>query len=166
MDEAGYLRVNLRGRERDGIVDPGPAYDDVCDDIDRLVASLCDEATGQPIAGRARRAYNEAETGLPSRRLVPDLVFPWTGPTAASTRRLVSTALPGFKFDVPDRIPSGRSGNHTSRGWFIASGPGVRMGADVDGHDVVDLLPTILASLGREPDPRLPGQAIAEIARQ
>lgn len=166
MDEAGYLRVNLRGRERDGIVDPGPAYDDVCDDIERLVSSLCDEATGHPIAGPVLRAYREADSACASRRLVPDLVFPWIGPTATDTRRLISTALPGFGFDVPDRLPSGRSGNHTGRGWFIASGPGVRTGADVNGYDIVDLLPTILASLGREPDPRLPGHAIAEIVGQ
>lgn len=164
MDDAGYLRINLRGREREGIVDPGDEYDEVCNEVEALVASLCDEASGVPIAGKAIRAYRDAGSSALSSRLVPDLIFPWKGPPATETKRLASTMLPGFGFDVPRLLPSGRSGNHTDVGWFIAAGPGVSAGIETKTHDVVDLLPTILRCLGREPDPQLPGQPIAAVA--
>jgi predicted AlkP superfamily phosphohydrolase/phosphomutase len=163
MDEAGYLRVNLCGREREGIVSEGREYDAVCAEIEALVESLCDEASQVPIAGPALRAYRDADPRAVSLRLIPDLIFPWTGPPASSTKRLVSTMLPGFVFDVPRLLPSGRSGNHTGRGWFIAAGPGARGGTESDGHDVLDLLPTILKYLGREADPVLPGRPIAAV---
>lgn len=164
MDEAGYLRINLRGRELEGIVGEGQEYDAVCAEVEALVASLCDETSCVPIAGPAVRAYRDADRRAGSLRLVPDLIFPWTGPPASSTKRLASTMLPGFVFDVPRYLPSGRSGNHTDSGWFIAAGPGLREGAVSEGHDVADLLPTILKYLGREPDPHLPGRPINAVA--
>ena len=164
MDDAGYLRINLRGREREGIVGAGAEYDEVCAEIETLVASLRDEASGQPIAGQAVRAYRDADPRSPSSRLIPDLIFPWTGPAASSTQRLISTLLPGFGFDVPLWLPSGRSGNHRDVGWFVAAGPGIRGGTEVNGYHVMDLLPTILKYLGRDADPRLSGRPIAAVA--
>ncbi len=164
MDDAGYLRVNLRGREREGIVSAGAEYEEVCADVEALVASLCDEASGRPIAGQAVRAYRDANPRARCSGLLPDLIFPWTGPAAASTRRLVSSTLPGFVFDVPRQLPSGRSGNHREGGWFIAAGPGIDAGTETEVHDVVDLLPTILKYLGRKADPQLAGRPIAAVA--
>ena len=162
MDEAGYLRVNLRGRERDGIVAP-ERYDEVCAGLEALIASLRDESSGTPIAGRAVRAWRDAEPHAAGRELLPDLVVPWSGPAAAATRRLVSTMLPGFGYDVPALLPSGRSGNHRDHGWFMAAGPGVAAGTTVEGRDVLDLLPTIRARLGFPPEPGLPGRLITEM---
>jgi predicted AlkP superfamily phosphohydrolase/phosphomutase len=164
MDEAGYVRVNLRGRERLGIVAAGREYDAVCREVEDLVASLRDEATGGSIAERAVWAWRDADPGAACRQLMPDLIFPWAGPTAATTRRLVSTLLPDFRFDLPGRLPSGRSGNHNGQGWFIAAGPGLARGMHSGVHHVVDLLPTIRRYLGLDPDPRLPGRPIAELA--
>jgi predicted AlkP superfamily phosphohydrolase/phosphomutase len=163
MDETGYLRVNLRGRERDGIVAPDGEYDEVCAGLESLVAGLRDEASGQPVARAAVRAWRDAGPDAPRRDLLPDLVVPFGGLPAAATRRLVSATLPGFRYDVPARLPSGRSGNHRDHGWLIAAGPGVAPGAVLVDRDVLDLLPTIRASLGLPAEPELPGRAIAEI---
>lgn len=163
MDEAGYLRVNLKGRERDGIVDPGDAAA-VCADLVRLLVSLHDAATGQPITGTPVWAHRDADPAAPGRRLLPDLVVPWTDARAATTRRLASSLLPGFIFDVPPRLPSGRSGNHRAHGWFIAAGPGIVPGVAAGAHHVVDLLPTLQRCLGLEVDSSRPGCAIREIA--
>ena len=57
MDEAGYLRINLRGREAKGIVELGVEYQTICREVERIVAGLRDAATGEPIAGGAVRAY-------------------------------------------------------------------------------------------------------------
>ena len=42
----GGLYVNLRGRERDGIVEPGAEYDRLLDDLERGLLAMVDERTG------------------------------------------------------------------------------------------------------------------------
>lgn len=159
MDDAGYLRINLRGRERDGIV-AADEYDSLCDRIDELVRGLYDEASGAPIAGPAFRAWREAATDAACRRLLPDLVVPWRGAPASRTARLRSRTLPGFTYDVPSRLPSGRSGNHNGNAWFAASGPGVGRGRLAMPCDVLDLAPTVLHYLGVRSDLVLEGRPI------
>jgi predicted AlkP superfamily phosphohydrolase/phosphomutase len=160
MDEAGYLRINLRGREADGIVAPGAEYDALCDELAALISSLRDADSARPIAGDIVRAYADAPRDSTARELLPDLVVRWDGPTATATRRLTSSSLAGFEYAVPQRLPSGRSGNHTGQGWFIARGPNVATGAARRSHKVVDLLPTVLQHLGVSLDQTISGTAI------
>jgi predicted AlkP superfamily phosphohydrolase/phosphomutase len=147
MDEAGYLRINLRGREPQGIVDPGEEYTALCDDLEQLLLSLRDADNGEPIAHEVIRAYADADLDAPYRELLPDLIVPWSGPAASRTRCLVSSQLPHFRYAVPPRLPSGRSGNHTDAAWFIAHGPDVGQGTVAAQHSVIDLLPTVLQRL-------------------
>ena len=164
MDEAGYLRVNLRGRERHGIVAPDGEYDEACAGLEALLAGLREESGAHAIAGPAVRAYRDAEPRARCRDLLPDVIVPFGFPAAAATRRLISTALPGFRYDVPARLPSGRSGNHRDHGWLMAAGAGLPAGATLPDRDVLDLLPTIRGVLGLPPEPALPGRPIEEIA--
>ena len=159
MDEAGYLRINLCDRERDGIVGPDE-YDALCDQIEALVDGLYDETTGEPIAGDILRAWAEASPEAACRRLVPDLVVPWRGPPASQARRLLSKTLPGFAYDVPPRLPSGRSGNHNGNAWFAAKGPGVGRGRTADDSGIVDLVPTVLDYLGVSGETKFEGRPI------
>ncbi len=160
MDEAGYIRINARGRETHGIVAPSAEYRELCTELEGLITSLCDAASGAPIVGPIERAYDQADSSAPARRLIPDLIVRWQGPSARAAKRLVSTKVPGFVYEVPTRLPSGRSGNHTNKGWFIARGPGVDPADLTMEHDVVDLLPTVLKYLGVEPWPQLQGRSI------
>jgi predicted AlkP superfamily phosphohydrolase/phosphomutase len=159
MDHAAYLRVNLRGRERDGIVDAGE-YEGVCASLEALVTGLHDRATGARIAEPALRAWAESPSDADCRALLPDLVVPWRGPRAGSFVELTSDALPALRYRVPARLPSGRSGNHVGRGWFIARGPGIARGHRVSGHDIVDLAPTVENWLGFPPEPGRQGRRI------
>ncbi len=148
MDEAGLIRINLRGRERGGIVEPGAEYDALCGELAAVLLDLRDDATGRPIARDVSPAYASAPADAAGRELLPDLVVTWTGATAATVRRLTCPSLPGFEYPVPQRLPSGRSGNHTDHGWFIARGPGIAAGETCGKHDVIDLAPTVLHHLG------------------
>jgi predicted AlkP superfamily phosphohydrolase/phosphomutase len=159
MDHAAYLRVNLRGRERDGIVSDAE-YADVCRMLEATFTGLCDARSGAPIASRAVRAWLEAPRGADHRELLPDLVIPWSGPRAGSFAELTSDALPSLRYRVPTRLPSGRSGNHVGRGWFVAAGPGISPGRRIDGHDILDLAPTVEKWLGMEAGCTLQGRPI------
>lgn len=165
MDDAGYLRVNLRGRESGGIVNPGAEYDEVCLQIETLIAGLREEETGAPIAGNIVMAYQEADPAASCRNVIPDLIVPWHGPTATESTRLVNDELPGFVYEVPHPLPSGRPGNHTDKAWFIAHGPGVPSASLDEEHSILDLLPTVLQHLGVIPGKGLQGRAIRLDAR-
>ncbi|HET8691293.1 MAG TPA: alkaline phosphatase family protein [Steroidobacteraceae bacterium] len=159
MDHAAYLRVNLRGREREGIVEEGE-YAQACAALAAVVEGLHDRKDGACIAGRAAHAFADAPGDAPCRHLLPDLVVPWSGPRAGSFAELTSDALPSLRYRVPARLPSGRSGNHLGRGWFVARGPGIAAKRRVAGHDIRDLAPTVEGWLGIEPRDRRPGRRI------
>jgi hypothetical protein len=126
-----------------------------------LFQSLRDRATHQQIAPNCISAYADAPRDAPYRALLPDLVVPWDGPSAIGSRGVISDSLPSLHYDVPARIPSGRSGNHTDGAWLIAAGPEVPAGTTVAGHSVLDLAPTVVRSLGTEPLSQFQGTAIA-----
>ena len=48
-DLQGHIRVNLAGRERDGIVRPGEEYEAWLQKITKGLMTFVDESTGQPI---------------------------------------------------------------------------------------------------------------------
>ena len=159
MDHAGYLRINLRGRETQGIVTTSE-YASLCSELERLLRSLRDEASGEPLVADIVRAYEEADADAPARALIPDLIVCWNGRPARSVRRVVSSELPDFAYDVPRFLPSGRSGNHTDDGWFAARGPDVATKVLVARHSVLDLAPTILEYFGVDRGSRIQGSPI------
>ena len=161
MDHAGYVRVNLRGRERDGIVEAGADYDEACSAVERIFMGLRDRDTGRPIVSEIMRAFATTVATAPYRALIPDLIIHWQDLPATRSRELYCEHLPSFRFDVPKRLPSGRSGNHTDRGWFIAAGAGIKAGVRIEDYDILDLAPTVLRELGAETWPELQGRQIS-----
>ena len=161
MDHAGYMRVNLRGRERDGVVEPGAPYEAACGTLEALFRGLRDADSGEPIVRNVTYAFKEAVTTAPHRDLIPDLIVEWRGPPATRSRLLCSDTVPALRFEVPRKLPSGRSGNHSDHGWFIAAGPGVDKGRSIEGHDILDLAPTVLRHLDAAPMPDLQGRPIS-----
>ena len=66
------LYVNLRGRERDGVVEPGAAYERLLDDLERDLLAMVDPRTGQQpvsLVYRTRERYDG-----PHLDLGPDLI--------------------------------------------------------------------------------------------
>ena len=61
------------------------------------------------------------------------------------------------------KVPSGRSGNHTDRGWFVAMGEGIPARARATDGDIRDLAPTVLRWLGATPPSDYMGRALPEL---
>jgi predicted AlkP superfamily phosphohydrolase/phosphomutase len=160
MDLTGFLRVNLRGRERDGIVSEGREYDALCAELETFFRSLRDAATESPIVADIRRIYEDMPRAATHRDGQPDLIVRWREIRTREVRRLTSSQLPAFECAVPRHLPSGRSGNHLPLGWFIARGPGIAAGKTLAMHDILDLAPTVREHLGLEADPALHGRAL------
>ena len=87
MSSPGYLRLNLRGREAEGIVSLGAEYDELCAELETAFRSLRDRETLAPIASAIHGAYRDARDA-PRRQFLPDLLIKWTGPHRFAVERL------------------------------------------------------------------------------
>jgi len=157
-DTTSAVRFNVAGREPEGVVEPGPAYDRLVDDIDAAARELVDARTGTPVARQVYRM--DRFLGVPAvGDVLPDLVVEWQ-PLAAETLDSPRTG----RITVPT---DPRTGDHRPEGFLIAVGPGLapRPGA-LDGDDaytLLDIAPTVLTALGVDVPPSLRGRVIADV---
>jgi predicted AlkP superfamily phosphohydrolase/phosphomutase len=137
----GYVRLNVRGRELSGIVDPAD-YDKACGEVSADIMRLTDARTGKPAVKRVVRT-----------RVGPD------GPAVQGERPSDADLIvvwDGVPIDVVDHptagrigpIPFKRSGSHVHRGFLMAAGPGVASGRRLPEAHALDIPATILALLG------------------
>jgi predicted AlkP superfamily phosphohydrolase/phosphomutase len=163
MDYNGYVRLNLKGREQQGCVDPGDA-DSVIAELDAALRSFRDMTTGKPVIRGTIKVDELIPPTAPRRRFLPDLVVLWDppGPAWASTG-LVSDEFGEIRRPTGRKLASGRSGNHTPHGWFVAKGPGIPPGPTARTYDTADLLPTVFQWLGAPPPAHFVGRPIQEL---
>lgn len=128
-DMNGYLRLNVRGREREGILDrDGEALSRYVDWVRECFESLTIAGTGQPVVESVRLASEV----FPGPRLdnLPDLIVSWTGHPPASQ---VESRLLG---PITAALATGRSGNHRRDGFCVVSVPGREPPALTDIRDL------------------------------
>lgn len=137
-DMSGAIRVNLAGRERDGVVRP--------EEMDALFASLREDLlalrnldTGRPVVEDVVRTADCCEgEHLDS---LPDFFVLWQ--RDAPIERIGSPRIG----EITLRHRGNRTGDHRPDSIFFARGPGVPRGP-VTGVSIVDFAPTIAALSG------------------
>jgi predicted AlkP superfamily phosphohydrolase/phosphomutase len=148
-DLLGYVRINLRGRERLGIVEPGAEHEQLCEAISTGLMSFCDGDSGRPLVERVIPMYKRvAPSRAPS--TLPDLVVRWSREPARHHRTIVSPTFGSISWPTLNGHPTGRSGNHSDGGFLICSGAGFDASCGVSEVSVLDLMPTVYALLGVE----------------
>jgi len=142
----GNIYLNLKGREPQGIVEPGEEAEAV---IARLMADLRelrDPDTDEPVFFAVYRG-SELYHG-PHAAGAPDVVG------VKSHRYHVVTADWQSGNEVVVRLGEGlhfvsdQSGQHALDGVLFARGPGIRAGEPVEDARLMDMAPTILYTLG------------------
>ncbi|MCW3991145.1 MAG: alkaline phosphatase family protein [Candidatus Bathyarchaeota archaeon] len=177
-----HIYVNLRGRDPDGIVEPGKGYDDVCNKVISALYGIRDPDGNCPIAFALKK--DDAEMiGLHGDR-VGDIVY---ADSAGYSSLLEPTEdLEEFKFargaisvtdDWGDRagpipantsihgsnIPSTRLGLGSIRVPLIMRGPGVKSGYVMRGRfRLIDIAPTVSHILDMPPPAHCEGSIILE----
>jgi predicted AlkP superfamily phosphohydrolase/phosphomutase len=139
-DLEGYVRINLRGREPAGIVEPGVEYAQVVAELVAELARLRDPRTGRAIVRDVLCVDDEFPGDR--RGWLPDLVVRWdpSAPIdAATSERIGTLALPS---------PDPRPGTHAGPGFVLAAGPGIPAAGVLEGGHIFDFAPTLLARLG------------------
>ena len=155
-DLEGCIRINLKGREPAGTVEPGAEYEALCQDLAAALEELTDPATGR----RAVREVLIADQAFPGprRAWLPDLVVLWDPATAI-------TALASARIGVVSGAsPDPRPGTHAGPGFVLMHGPGVRAGETLERAHIFDLAPTILDRLGVAPPEYMTGRLWHEAA--
>ncbi len=150
-DLEGCIRINLRGREPEGIVAPED-LERTCDEIAAALEALTNPATG----AKAVKEVVRVARAFPGERAdrLPDLVVSWeeSTPIAALGSPAVGT--------VTAPSPDARTGTHRPPGFLIAHGPGFPAGTELDGARVTDFAPTVLRHLGVDVPAALEGRAL------
>ena len=163
-DVHGYVRINLRGREAQGIVEPGEEFDRVCAQIADGLLGFVDSDTGEPVVQEVVRIDELFPTGG-RRDALPDLIVRWAASPCANTRAIESPRFGRIAWPTPGKNPNARSGNHTAEAFIVAAGNGIEPGSSLPAEaHILDLPPTILALLGEAVPPYMTGKVIREIA--
>lgn len=141
-ENKGYIRFNLKGREREGIVDGGE-LNDLTREIEKGLLTFRDPDGTQSIT-RVERMTDITNRGSHIGEL-PDLIVHW-GEGAANNLHHVTSSVHG---DVVRRgVGSGRSGNHVDEAWAIIL-PGNSRRRDIGRQsNIMDIGATACALMG------------------
>ena len=156
---SGFLRVNLRGREPQGIVEPGAEYEAVLCRLENDLRQLTDPDTGEPAVQRVART--RVLFGDDAHPALPDLFVIWK-PLARFRSRLVH---PAGEL-VQSRPEWCRGSDHSQQGFVAAAGPGMRARGRVADVALMDLAPTFLALLNAPVPQAMRGTVRRELVRQ
>lgn len=146
-DYDGYLRINLKGRESAGIVEPGRQFDEWIQKTISGLHSFVDRDSGQSVVLDVllRKDLNLSGACM---NYFPDLIVEWQKTPACTHREIVSPIYGSVSWPTPGRNPEGRTGNHRPQGFLIACGDRFSRNAVLPPVGIVDLAPTILEILG------------------
>ena len=148
------IYLNLKGRERQGTVEPGAEADRLLDEIKERLLDLRAPVSGHRVVRRVVRSQ-EIYRG-PKLEMAPDLVI-----AEADTQYMFNFNL--YRSREVFEPTSWRSGNHEPEGLVLACGPRIAHGRRVKRADLVDLCPTALHLLGEPVPDDMDGRVIREI---
>lgn len=145
----GYVRINLVGRDAQGIVHESD-YDKVCDEISALLQRLINPRNGQALVKEVIKARDDTRC---SREAPPDadLIVVWRQP-------------PADMADSPDfgrigPLPFRETGGHRAEGFIISR----ESFSGLDENScarVIDLAPTFIKLLGLDPIDSIEGSSL------
>lgn len=159
-DLDGYIRINLRGRERDGTVNPED-YPRLCEEIAAGLRTFRDADTGEPLVSEIGFADAIFPDG-PMRKHLPDIIVRWHESSAALHRRIVSGHYGTIDWPTPGAHPLGRCGNHFRTGFLLAAGGPFADAPPPAAPDILDLAPTALDVLQIPKPPQFRGTSLLD----
>ncbi|MBN1668640.1 MAG: alkaline phosphatase family protein, partial [Anaerolineales bacterium] len=159
MGAGGNIFINLRGREPQGIVEPGQEYEELRQRITARLMELRSPENGEPIVAHVHR--REELFNGPYLDRAPDLLVEWADYHFWGRGRYDSRAPIFEAHHQLDLTTMPLTGTHRPDGILIAQGPGIRQDASLMGASLIDLAPTLLGSLSIAPPAYMDGHILA-----
>jgi len=146
------VRINLRGREREGIVEPGNEYDELRAELAVRLAGI-DASGGRGSVFSAVKRREDVYEG-PSVEWAPDLLLE-PNPDIGYVPGM------GNAESGPLVHPARKSvGNHRPEGILLVSGTGVRTSASHVTPSIADIAPTVMRLFGFAPPQEMDGRVL------
>jgi predicted AlkP superfamily phosphohydrolase/phosphomutase len=157
-ENQGYVRLNLHGRERDGIVAPEDA-DALLDEIATALSTFRD-LDGHPAVESVEKVAEHFGSGARA-ELLPDLVVRWTDRHTTTFEGVRSE-----QFGTVRRhgVGSGRSGNHTEGDAWALVVPGKSRHATLTRPPRLEDIAATALALSGDDAPDLVGEPLLERA--
>jgi len=144
----GRIRINLLGRESQGMVRPED-YRRALSEVESLIRAATDPATGTSAVDNVEYpAIQDPRALAPTQS---DLILVWKGAVICLEHPTLGRIGP-----VPYRRTGGHTGPH---GVAYVRADGVAVG-DRGVRSAFDVVPTLIALLGRQPGPSLSGESL------
>jgi predicted AlkP superfamily phosphohydrolase/phosphomutase len=137
------IEINLRGRQAQGIVEPGEAYESLRREICAKLESVLDPETGKRVFQWARP--REDHFHGPHLERIPDIVAYVDLDYDPKIHIYPEVIRPN---EQPWEYPY--MGYHAQAGVFAVRAPGARAGQELPPGDMTDLAPTLLELAGAE----------------
>lgn len=140
-DRTGGVRINLKGRDANGIVEPGEEYDTLCRELMADLREVKNAVSGEPLAEEVILVRDHYEG--PNLDALPDILMTWNRSHSID----VATSP---KIGTVDKtgLCITRSGDHRPVGRFYAVSPDLPFQRLNDKVKVQDFAPTIAAMFG------------------
>ena len=125
---ACYVYVNLKGRDPDGIVEPGKEYDQVCEEVIQALHDYVEPETGKRPFSLALRREDARVLGLHGPR-IGDVVY---------------ALRPEYGHEHGQALPTARYGRGSMEAIILLAGPGIKQGFKHEGMTgIQDVVPTL-----------------------
>lgn len=152
----GGVRINLAGREPNGMIHRGAELDRFCERLSSDLSEIVDLDSGRRVVSRVLRT-DDLYRGE-HRDLLPDLLVEWSSYAPISKIRLGSDKIG----EIAGEYRFCRTGDHFPGGMFVAAGPGIERGTVERTVSIMDFAPTFCALLD-VPPADFDGQCIREL---
>jgi predicted AlkP superfamily phosphohydrolase/phosphomutase len=152
---SGGIRLNLKGREPAGVLEPGAEADAFCAALAADLLAIIDDRTGEPAIRRVVRTADLYDG--PCLAELPDLLVDWDdrAPTSSATVGRGNDAVVRLRSPKLGLVEGPnlycRTGEHRIEGMLVAAGPGIASGTLGRAVSVLDYSPTLTGLLGVTP---------------
>ncbi|MFW6386503.1 MAG: alkaline phosphatase family protein [Bacillota bacterium] len=154
--EIGHIYLNVKGREPEGAIEPEDVPE-VREELISRLKELDNPYTGKKIIGEIYRG-EELYSGEEAER-APDIVF------LPADLELLGKGAYNFVSHKTVSRAKAQSGHHRMEGLFLACGPQIKEGVEIDTPHIMDLAPTILYNMGLPLFEHMDGEVIEDIFR-
>lgn len=149
-DSMILIRLNLKGREPNGAVSPGPEEEELKSHIKERLLSLAHPSTGELLVDKVYEA-NEVYTG-PCMNFAPDLIGVFKNYEYIATGKVFTK----------NWLEETYSGQHRMEGILVMKGEDIQKGKNIPDCEIIDLAPTILHLMGMAVPLDMDGKVLEE----
>ncbi|GAN34846.1 alkaline phosphatase family protein [Candidatus Brocadia sinica] len=147
--------INLKGRQPEGIIEPGKEYEALRDQIIEKLYTIKDPKTSKNIIQKVYRREEIYTEDLVSN--APDLIIDMAEGYVIQVGLAPEMLMPAMQYKLY------RSGCHRQHGIFIAIGKDIKKNHQVQNAEIIDIVPTVLYLLNKQIPTYMDGKVLTDI---